>query len=228
MQERLQKFIARSSAYSRRKAEELIQDGKVTVNGVISSKLGTTIDPDVDQVAVLGEVMRTPTEFTYCIVNKPVGYVCTRAKIRGEHSVYELVPKSSELLIAGRLDEDSEGLVLLTNDGALVQELTHPSFTHEKEYEVSTKRPFLDADFNQLKRGVRMKEGVGKADKVERVNSNTIRITLHQGWNRQIRRMMGTLKHEVKRLKRIRISKLELGDLELGKWREVGREAITD
>ena len=164
------------------------------------------------------------------ILHKPYGYL--------SQFIYELKRKKKLLgelhdfpagtMAIGRLDEDSEGLVLLTNDGALVQELTHPSFTHEKEYEVSTKRPFLDADFNQLKRGVRMKEGVGKADKVERVNSNTIRITLHQGWNRQIRRMMGTLKHEVKRLKRIRISKLELGDLELGKWREVGREIIAD
>lgn len=226
MRERLQKFIARSSAYSRRKAEELIAAKAVTVNDVVVTTRGITVDPEHDRVSVLGKPLTAPSAFRYVAVHKPAGYLCTRAQLRRERSVYELAPDSQELVIAGRLDADSEGLVLLTNDGALVQELTHPRFEHEKEYEVSTSRPLLDADVEKLARGVRLREGLARADRIERVNSNTIRLTLHQGWNRQIRRMLGTLNYELKRLRRTRIARLELGDLALGKWREVERAAI--
>jgi 23S rRNA pseudouridine2605 synthase len=227
MTERLQKFIARSSRYSRRKAEELIVAGKVLVNNLVVTKLGTMVDPERDTVHVQGKKIESVQVFRYVALNKPAGLVSTRAQIRGEQSVYDLLPGMGDLVIAGRLDADSEGLILLTNDGALVQELTHPSFNHEKEYEVATKKPLLDADVERLKRGIRLKEGLAQADSVTRVNSNTVHVTLHQGWNRQIRRMLSVLNHDIKRLKRVRIAGLELGDLPVGKWREVQKSQIV-
>jgi 23S rRNA pseudouridine2605 synthase len=226
MTERLQKFIARSSRYSRRKAEELIAAGHVTVNNVPVTTPGSLVDAEKDDVLVLGKALKPPAAFRYVVVNKPAGIVSTRAQKGGERSVYSLVPNGRELVIAGRLDADSEGLLLLTNDGALVQELTHPSFEHEKEYEVSTTRPLLDDDVEKLQRGVRLHEGLAKADGVSRVNSNTIRLTLHQGWNRQIRRMLGVLNYTVKRLRRVRVAKLALGAVPSGTWREVRRDEI--
>ncbi|MFH0853175.1 MAG: pseudouridine synthase [bacterium] len=225
MTERLQKFIARSTSYSRRKAEDMITAGKVKVNGVVITKLGTIIDSGLDQIMVRNKLIQPLRSFQYLMVNKPIGYTCTRAK--GEKTVYDLVANSRDLVIAGRLDKGTEGLVLLTNDGELVQQLTHPRFEHEKEYQVSTIKPLLDVNLDKLKRGVRLREGLAKADRIERVNVHTIKIVLHQGWNRQIRRMLAKMKHDIKNLKRIRIGKLELGQLDSGRSQKVNRSEIV-
>src|SRR5690606_29452885 len=193
MRERLQKFLARSGIASRRKSEELIRAGRVSVNNSVVTELGTTIDASKDQVAVDGRAVIPPSNLRYVVLNKPVGYVCTRAKFRGEHTVYALVPDSQALVIAGRLDKDSEGLVLLTNDGELVNRLTHPKYEHEKEYEVSVERPIEARDIEALQTGIPLDEGLAVVDRIEVVAPKTIRMTLHQGWNRQIRPMLGAL-----------------------------------
>ncbi|MBI3963378.1 MAG: rRNA pseudouridine synthase [Candidatus Kerfeldbacteria bacterium] len=226
MEERLQKFLARCGVASRRKAEGLIQSGAVRVNGERITELGTKVDPARDRVEVHGRPVTSPRGHRYLMLWKPAGYVCTRRRFPGERSVYELIPDGQTLLIAGRLDKESEGLVLLTDDGDLVFRLTHPRYGHEKEYEVRTRKPILDADIEALRRGIHLTEGMGKADRVTRLSNNTIRLILHQGWKRQIRRMLETLHHEVVSLQRVRLGAFVAERMRDGEIRSVTRQAI--
>jgi len=227
MTERLQKFIANAGVTSRRKAEELITAGRVTVNGKKVTKLGSTVDPVRDRVAVDGHPIANVTSFRYIAVNKPVGVTCTRAQYKNEKTVHDLVPGTRDLVIAGRLDKDSDGLVLLTNDGELVNKLTHPRFQHEKEYEVVTPKPLDASMLNQLRRGVRLEEGKATFDRIEEIRPNLYRIVIHQGWKRQVRRMIGHVRNDVLRLTRVRINRLQLGTLQPGEYREVERSEIA-
>lgn len=227
MKERLQKFIAGAGVASRRKAEELIAAGRVSVNGEVVTKLGTSVDPDRDSVAVNGKPVANVTAFTYIALNKPHGIVCSKIAQGRERTVYQLVPNSGKLAIAGRLDMESDGLVVLTNDGELVNRLTHPRFRHEKEYLVTTVKPLDDASINRLRRGVRMTEGTAVVDRIEPAGYTTYRVVIHQGWNRQIRRMVGAVRNDVKRLTRVRLGKLAIGDLKIGAWHEVRRSDIV-
>lgn len=227
MIERLQKFIANAGVTSRRKAEELIVAGRVFVNGRKVTKLGTTVDPQKDKVTVDGRLVANVITFRYIALNKPVGITSTRAQYKNERTVHDLVPDSRDLAIAGRLDKDSEGLVLLTNDGELVNKLTHPRYQHEKEYEVQTVKPLDAGALNQLRRGIRLEEGKATFDRITEIGPKTYRIVLHQGWKRQIRRMIGTVHADVAKLQRVRINKLELGSLKPGAWREVQRQEIV-
>lgn len=227
MKERLQKFIASAGFASRRKAEQLISAGIVAVNGKIVTKLGTTVDPERDTVTVQGRRVTPATEFRYIALNKPAGVVCSKISQAGERTVYHLVPESGDLAIAGRLDKDSEGLVILSNDGELVNKLTHPRYQHEKEYLVRTIKP-LDAEaLNKLRRGVRLDEGKALVDSIEEVGPRTYRVVLHQGWKRQIRRMVGEVRNDVVRLQRVRIGKLELGALLPSRWHTIARSDIV-
>lgn len=226
MTERLQKFIAGSGITSRRKAEELISAGRVFVNGKKIKELGTKIDPQHDKVTVDGHLIPNITAFRYIALNKPTGVTCTRAQYKNEKTVHDLVPGSRDLVIAGRLDKDSDGLVLLTNDGELVNKLTHPRYQHQKEYEVTTPKPLDASMLNQLRRGIRLEEGRATFDSIDEVRPNLYRVILHQGWKRQIRRMFGHVHNDVLRLHRIRINRLAIGDLKPGEWREVQRADI--
>lgn len=226
MQERLQKVIASSTSFSRRKAEELIVAGKVRVNDTVVSTLGTKVDPEKDSIIMNGKRLPRYIVLRYIILNKPFGYVCTRAQHKNEKTVYDLIPNSRDLVIAGRLDEDSEGLVLLTNDGELVNMLTHPKYKHEKEYEVVVNKTLMQKDLSKLEHGIPLEEGMAKADQLHQVDNITLRLVLHQGWNRQIRRMFGKLGYSVIVLRRIRIGNLQLDNLPLGKFREVTKKEI--
>lgn len=227
MPERLQKFIASAGITSRRKAEELILAGRVHVNGRLVKKLGTSIDPKKDRVEIDSQLVKPVTGYRYLAFNKPVGIVCTRAQYKTEKTVYDVVPNSRDLVIAGRLDKDSDGLILLTNDGALTNELTHPRFAHDKEYEIQTVKPLNEQAIMVLQRGVKLEEGYARFDSITTVGPAVYRVTLHQGWKRQIRRMIGRVHGDVKRLTRIRINKLSLGDLGVGEWREVKKYDIV-
>jgi len=227
MQTRLQKFIASTGLASRRKAEELIAAGRVYVNGKKVSKLGSSIDPAVDTVTVDGTPLPQTTAFRYIALNKPAGVTCTAAEIKGEKTVYDFVPNASDLVIAGRLDKDSDGLVILTNDGEFVNHVTHPRYQHQKEYEVTTVKPLDSKALEALHRGVRLKEGKATFDRLTKLGRLRYRVVLHQGWKRQIRRMIGEVRNDVAKLTRVRINKLELGDLESGSWREVRRTDIV-
>ncbi len=223
---RLQKFIASSGLVSRRKAEELIAAGRVSVNDRVVIKLGTTVNPDKDVEVVNGEKITPATAFRYLAFNKPAGVVCTRAQYKNERTVYDIIPDVRDLVIVGRLDKDSEGLILLTNDGELVNQLTHPRYQHAKEYEVVTAKPLAPEAIASLQRGVKLQEGWARFDKLTVVEPMRFRGALHQGWKRQIRRMVGEVHGHITRLTRIRLEKLELGDLPTGGWRETKRSQI--
>ncbi len=226
MKERLQKFIAGTGFVSRRKAEVLITSGLVVVNNKRITKLGTTIDPAKDVVTVNGTKLKPVTAFRYIALNKPAGVTCTRAQYKNERTVYDLIPDVRDLVIAGRLDKDSAGLVVLTNDGDLTNKLTHPRYQHQKEYEVTTVKPMTEEVLEKLRLGIPLEEGTAKFDQITEVGSKRYRVVLHQGWKRQIRRMIGFVHHDVQKLIRVRINKLELGGLKLGEWRQVERSAI--
>lgn len=227
MKERLQKFIAGTGLVSRRKAEILIMSGCVLVNKKRVIKLGTTIDPAKDVVNVNGVDLKPVVDFRYIAINKPAGVTCTRAQYKSEKTVYDLIPDARDLVIAGRLDKDSEGLVLLTNDGDLTNKLTHPRYEHEKEYEITTIKPLTPEVLEKLRNGVPLEEGTAKFDQMIEVRPKRYRIILHQGWKRQIRRMIGFVHHDVQSLTRIRINALTLGGLKPGEWRQVERKNIV-
>lgn len=223
---RLQKFIASSGSVSRRKAEELIAAGRVLVNERVVTKLGTTVDPAKDVVVVNGEKIIPVLKFRYLAVNKPVGVICTRAQYKNERTVYDIVPDVRDLVIVGRLDQDSDGLIILTNDGELTNQLTHPRYQHEKEYEITTAKPLEPKALEDVQRGIKLQEGWARFDKLKIIQPAHYRVVLHQGWKRQIRRMIGEVHGHITRLTRVRLNKLELGDLQPGQWREVKRSQI--
>ncbi|MBT3413071.1 MAG: rRNA pseudouridine synthase [Candidatus Jacksonbacteria bacterium] len=228
--ERLQKILAHAGVASRRKAEELIKAGNVAVNGTVHRDLGIKADRLTDVITVEGKKI-VFEDLEYYIVNKPKGVVSTVTDPQKRTTVVSLVTSQSRLYPVGRLDAQSHGLIILTNDGEAANKLTHPKYEHEKEYRVRVhQRKGIDRSLNDLVRylqnGVRLDEGMAKADsvKIEIKNSEksaTILITLHQGWKRQIRRMVEKCGWYVGDLERIRIGNIELGDLKEGNSKKI-------
>ncbi|MFA5030271.1 MAG: pseudouridine synthase [Patescibacteria group bacterium] len=222
---RLQKFIARCGIASRRKAEQLIQEGRVRVNGRIAT-LGMSVDEKQDVVFLDAHQIQSANRYEYIMLHKPRGYVSTKAHFRGQKSVYDLVPKSDSFALAGRLDKDTSGLLLFSNDGELIYQLTHPSFRHIKTYDVLLSRPLAAYEQARLQKGVRLEEGIASCDSITQLGPSRYRMTLHQGWNRQIRRMCETLDVEVRVLQRVGLGRLTLGNLPAGSFRHVTRKEI--
>jgi 23S rRNA pseudouridine2605 synthase/23S rRNA pseudouridine2604 synthase len=228
---RLNKYIAGLSAYSRREVDVLMGAGKVLLNGQRVVELGTKIDPAVvPTITVRGQTLHTkPKHFTYVALNKPDGYVVTKAEFKTEHSVMELLPASLEYLKPiGRLDKHSTGLLILTNDGDCIQTMTHPSFQHDKEYIARTKYPISPADLRAFAEGVRLEEGTTGKAKVQLLDDKRVKIILRQGWNRQIRRMVEARQNKVLGLQRIRVGQFSLGTLPLGQWKIIKRTDLYD
>lgn len=216
--ERLQKVLARRGFGSRRVCEELIAAGRVRVNGQ-KAVLGRRVDVAKDVVEVDGVRAGVREGLVYYLLNKPRGVVTTASDPQGRPTVVELVPLEPRVFPVGRLDADTEGLLLLTNDGELAHRLTHPSFGVEKEYlaEVAS-RPSLTA-LQRLRKGVVLDDGHTEPARVVLVAPNAIRITIHEGRNRQVRRMCAAVGHPVVRLVRTRIGPLAERGLRPGKWR---------
>ncbi|MFO7965688.1 MAG: pseudouridine synthase [Desulfobacterales bacterium] len=214
---RLQKFLSASGFCSRRRGEELIADGRVTVNGE-PRKLGDKVDPEKDRVAVDGKRISLDQQLTYIAMNKPRGVV-TSCRQPKDKTVLDLIDVAERVYPVGRLDKESSGLLLLTNDGRLHHRLSHPSFDHEKEYEVAVEQPLMDGAIKSLEKGILLPEGKTRPAKVRRISATRFRIVLKEGKNRQIRRMMEKMGNRVIDLKRIRISDLKLGKLKPGDWR---------
>jgi 23S rRNA pseudouridine2605 synthase len=216
--ERLQKVLARAGIGSRRACEELIAQGRVTVNGELAA-LGTRVDPSVDEVEVDGSLVPVAQGLVHYLLNKPAGVVTTASDPQGRPTVIELVPPQPRVFAVGRLDADTEGLLIVTNDGPLAHRLTHPSFGIEKEYVAlvaATPRP---ADLRALRQGVTLDEGPTAPARVSLIGPSTLRITIHEGRNRQVRRMCDAVGLPVLRLVRTRIGPVSDRRLRPGAWR---------
>jgi len=217
---RLQKFLSSAGVCSRRKGEELIVAGKVAVNGKTITELGTKIDPAQDQVEVEGQVIRPSQELIYIALNKPGDYV-TSCRHPGEKVVLDLVDIAERIYPVGRLDKNSSGLLLLTNDGRIHHRLSHPSFDHEKEYEVTVARPISDGALKKMSDGLPLMGTRTRPARITRLSARRFRIVLQEGKNRQIRRMVRKVGNEVTRLQRKRFAGIKLGNLAPGKWRHL-------
>lgn len=218
---RLNKFIAHATGISRREADELIRAGNVVVNGK-AADLGCDVDPNDDTVTVNNQLVKLPTEHTTIMLNKPVGYVCSRnAQAKGVKTIYELLPDQYKALkTVGRLDKDSTGLILLTDDGDLAHQLTHPSFAKTKEYIVELDHALAPLHQQMISDfGINLDDGPSQL-LLERLNDERTKfnITMHEGRNRQIRRTFAALGYQVKSLHRTTFGPYTLGDLASGKW----------
>ncbi len=222
---RLQKFLSRAGICSRRKGEEYIQAGWISVNGKIVTELGVKVDPNKDVVEVNRDAIESDTAPIYIALNKPRGYVSSCDQ-PDEKIVLDLLNITERIYPIGRLDKDSTGLLLLTNDGHLHHRLTHPSFNHEKAYEVTVSRPLPDGALRKLADGLPMMGTRTRPARVKRISARRFRIILQEGKNRQIRRMVRKVGNHVIHLKRTRIANIELGRLPLGHWRHLTKKEI--
>jgi len=218
--ERLQKVLAGVGLGSRRICEELIGDGRVTINGRVAT-LGDKADVEVDRIEVDGVRIGTKPGLVYYLLNKPAGVVTTAADTHGRPVVTELVPTEPRVFPVGRLDQDTEGLLLLTNDGDLTHQLTHPSFGVEKEYVAEVDGSPTRGELRRLREGVELDDGPTAPAQVSLVEPTVVRITIHEGRNRQVRRMCEAIGHPVVRLVRTRIGPLADRSLAPGEWREL-------
>ena len=217
---RLQKFLSAAGVCSRRKGEVLIAEGRVQVNGQIVTVPGTKIDPAIDHVAVDGRRVVADARRIYLALHKPEGIV-TSCEQKNIPVVTDLIDLEARVYPIGRLDKESTGLVLLTNDGALHHRLLHPSFDHEKEYDVTVAQPIPEGALRRLARGMPMMGTRTRPARVKRISASRFRIVLQEGKNRQIRRMVRKVGHKVLRLHRIRVASIRLGDLKPGTWRHL-------
>lgn len=229
---RINKYLASIGIASRRKVDELTGEGRVKINGKTAS-LGDQVDPQKDIVEVDGEKVGEKEKLVYIALNKPEGYTSTAAHIKGEKSVLELVKSNVRLYPVGRLDKDSTGLILLTNDGELALKLTHPKFHVPKTYEVKVLGNVSKTQIEMMEKGIKLEEGTTKPAKVQiktqsLPHHSILEITLYEGKKRQIRRMLATLHLHVLELKRISVGPVKIGNLGVGRYRTLDNEELTN
>jgi 23S rRNA pseudouridine2605 synthase len=224
---RLQKYLAQAGVASRRKSETLIVSGRVRVNGAVVTELGTRVAPERDVVEVDGrEVCGASSE--WLLLHKPVGYLSTRTDPQGRRTLYDLLPPQlRRLFYVGRLDRDSEGLILLTNDGDLAHRMLHPRHGMEREYEVEVAAPIDDAALQQLTRGVELDDGPARAERARRLAPAQLSLTVREGRKREVRRMLEAVGQHVVRLRRVRYGPIRLGALPPGQWRQLSADEIA-
>ena len=217
---RLQKYLAQAGVCSRREGERLITGGRVAVNGTVVTELGARVDPETDGVTVDGKPVIGAEEPVYILLNKPPGYISS-CRHRNEKIVLDLIETDRRVYPVGRLDKASEGLLLLTNDGRLHLKMSHPSFDHEKEYEVTVARAISDDELRAMGAGIVISGRRTRPARVKRLSARKFRIVLLEGRNRQIRKMLGALNHEAIRLQRTRMAGIRLGKLAVGAFRQL-------
>jgi 23S rRNA pseudouridine2605 synthase len=219
------KILARAGVASRRRCEELIAEGRVEVNGVVVG-LGAQVDVSHDIVTIDGAFVPLAPDAVYYVLNKPAGYVTTAHDPQGRPTVVDLVPPEPRVFPVGRLDLDTEGLLLLTNDGELTHRLTHPSFGIEKEYLAEVEGTPSRGALRRLREGVELEDGRTAPAKVALVHPNLLRLVIHEGRKRQVRRMCAAVGHPVVRLVRVRIASLVTGSLAPGQWRTLDGDEV--
>jgi pseudouridine synthase len=226
---RLNKHISGSGHTSRRKADELIIEGRVTVNSSTVMEPGTKINPETDVVKVDGEGLRKNIKYVYILLNKPAGYITSTSDERNRKTVLDLVGVNLRIYPVGRLDYDSEGLLLLTNDGELANKLMHPKFEVRKTYLVKVNKPIDRKSLQKMEKGV-LVEGKMTGKAVVQVVPNTdnkqMRISIHEGRNREVRKMLESVGLFVRKLKRIEYANLNIKGLKTGEWRYLSNEEI--
>ncbi|MCZ7557999.1 MAG: pseudouridine synthase [Bacteroidia bacterium] len=226
---RLNKFLAEAGVMSRRKADELIRSGVVRVNGTVVTELGVKVDASKDNVSVRGTPVYIQTQLVYILLNKPKDCITTTDDEKGRRTVMELVPPEPRVFPVGRLDRNTTGAILLTNDGELANQLTHPSFHAPKTYLAEVEQKMQPGDVDRLRRGVRLDDGMTAPCEVELLDppaNNHLGIVLHEGRNRQVRRMLETLGYTVKKLDRIAFGNLTLEGLRRGAWRYLETDEV--
>ena len=223
--ERLQKVLARGGFGSRRTCELLIESGRVTVNGEVAA-LGRRVDVERDKVAVDDILVSTRAGLVYYLLNKPSGVVTTARDPHGRPTVIDLLPLEPRVFPVGRLDADTEGLLVLTNDGDLTYHLTHPSFGVEKEYLAQVEGRPSPAALRRLREGVELDDGVTAPARAALVPPRTIKLSIHEGRNRQVRRMCAAVGHPVVRLVRTRVGPIAERRLKPGEWRPLTQAEV--
>jgi 23S rRNA pseudouridine2605 synthase len=224
--ERLQKVLSARGWGSRRVCEDIISAGRVTVNGEVAV-LGRRVEPEVDLVEVDGVPIGVKAGLKYFLLNKPVGVVTTASDPQGRPTVVDIVPDDPRVYPVGRLDVATEGLLLLTNDGELAHRLAHPSHGVEKEYLAEVEGHVSGGGLRRLRDGVELDDGMTAPAKVSQPSPGLLRITIHEGRNRQVRRMCEAIGHPVTRLVRVRIGPLRDAQLKPGEWRELEQRELT-
>ncbi|MCP4523999.1 MAG: rRNA pseudouridine synthase [Candidatus Gracilibacteria bacterium] len=219
---RIHKYMSQAGICSRRKAEEYIQRGLVTVNGK-KAQIGDQIDPENDSILLEGEAIKEQKNQVYYKINKPRGIITTCAE-HGEQNIIDIVDIKERVFPIGRLDKESDGLLLLTNDGRITNYLIHPRYEHEKEYLVETFGPVTDEALEKMSQGLLILGSYTKEAVIKRVSSGTFSIILTEGKNRQIRRMVESVGGKVKKLKRIRIENIELGNMLPGEYKPLSQK----
>lgn len=230
MEERLQKYMARCGVASRRKCEELIIQGKVKVNGIITTELGVKISCDKDIITYNEKTIKPEEKKVYILLNKPEGYITSVKDEKNRKTILDIVKVEERIFPIGRLDYDSSGLIILTNDGDIYNKIIHPRRKIIKKYIVVTKGKFNNEEINSLKTGVNIGDYITKEAKVKIISykddKTTLEIGISEGKNRQIRKMCSAVNHDVLALKRISIGKIQLGDLKRGEYRDLTKEEL--
>jgi 23S rRNA pseudouridine2604 synthase len=221
---RLNKYISETGVCSRREADKWIEAGRVSCNGAPAA-LGTKV-ADGDEIRIDGELIGAKKKPIYIALNKPPGVTST-TEDHIDDNIIELIGHGERIFPIGRLDKESEGLILLTNDGDIVNEILRSENNHEKEYIVTVERPITDLALAMMSTGVKIMGEVTKPAKVKRIDDATFRVILTQGLNRQIRRMCSALGYRTQRLQRVRIINIELGELAPGKWRDLTEAEVA-
>ena len=227
---RIQKFLSRAGVASRREAEGLMLEGRVRVNGRVVDELGARIDPEMDTVEVDGrEVTRPPLR--WILFHKPRGCLTTRDDPRGRRTVYDLLPPDlGSLRYVGRLDQDTEGLLLFTNEGEALHRLLHPSHEVEREYRATVEGHADDTTLARLREGVELDDGPARAEDVRRLgeagHGSILALVLREGRKREVRRLLEAVGHPVTHLERVRFGPVSLGDLRAGEWRDLEPEEV--
>ena len=223
---RLNRFLASAGLGSRRGVEELITSGQVRINGRVVTDLATQVGPD-DAVKVGSRLLRTEQPLSV-LLNKPKGFVCTASDERDRRTIFDLLPPNwPRIYHVGRLDKDSEGLLIMTNDGDLSLALTHPRYKIEKEYEVLLDKPFDHKDREKLLKGFHIMGGRAKVERLDVLGPQHLGLVLTQGIKRQIRLMLYELGYEVERLARVRLGPLKIGEMRPGEWRLITSKEVA-